>query len=509
MPPMRRTENYQEEKMKKFIRLASLAMAGLAVTACLASCGDDSGKANETTATTTASDSTSTVEQVKDLYGSLDYTGQKFRILALEAGQQWYTFISDTANEVWFEDAGSDVLQKAIYERNDQTQKLLGIEITPVWGGGSDKIYERLIQDTAAGVDDYDVAFLSLANALTVAQSGATMNFNNTSTFDPEHSWWNQKFIKECTLYNEDLYAVAGALNIWDDCSNNCYIFNKDLLEKYDVAIPYDAVFDGTWTLDTLVEDIKKLTVDVNGDQEFDENDNWGIGTYGSGVSFALSGFDGGIAKMTDDGYPEIVCNNEITIQKCKDWFDKVTNSECLYNLGVNGTTSYEDLFEQGQLAFGMTNLTHPFKLRNMNDEYGILPEPKYNTDQAEYTSTVNTAFFTSYVLPKNCQDPDMAAACLEVMSGYSVDTLDDSLHTILFGSKLTRDQESRKVLTMISDTISFDWAGIGGWNNGLGACFEMRQGSSFTLASSLASTVDSAQEGLNAMLDAFASRQN
>lgn len=102
-----------------------------------------------------------------------------------------------------------------------------------------------------------------------------------------------------------------------------------------------------------------------------------------------------------------------------------------------------------------------------------------------------------------------MAAACLEVMSGYSVDTLDDSLHTILFGSKLTRDQESRKVLTMISDTISFDWAGIGGWNNGLGACFEMRQGSSFTLASSLASTVDSAQEGLNAMLDAFASRQN
>ena len=143
-----------------------------------------------------------------------------------------------------------------------------------------------------------------------------------------------------------------------------------------------------------------------------------------------------------------------------------------------------------------------------MSDEYGILPEPKYNTEQQDYTSTVNTAFFTAYVLPKNCQDPNMAAACLEVMSGFSVDTLDDSLHTILFGSKLTRDQESRKILTIISETISFDWSGIGDWNNGLAACFEMRQGSSFTLASSLASTVDSAQTGLDSMLESFSTLQ-
>ena len=493
--------------MNKFIKMVSLLMAGLTVTACLASCGDDKTNGGETTQTTTSGEGSTTADDVRAMYGDMDYSGQKLRILALEAGEQWYTFISDTANEVWFEDAGSDVLQKSIYERNDMTQKLLGIEIVPVWGGGSGKIYDRLVQDTAAGVDDYDVAFLSLANALTAAQGGSTMNFNDTNTFDPSHTWWNQRFIEDCTLFNEDLYAIAGAINIWDDCSNNALIFNKDLLENYGVEIPYDAVFDGTWTVDAFVSAIKKLTVDVNGDQEYDENDIWGVGTYGSGVAYALSGFDGGIAKMTDDGYPEIVCNNEQTIEKCKYWFDNVTNSDCLYNQGVNGSTSYEDLFEQGQLAFGLTNLTHPFKLRNMEDEYGILPEPKYNADQAEYTSTVNTAFFTAYVLPKNCQDPDMAAAGLEVMSGFSVDTLDDSLHTILFGSKLTRDQESRKILTMISDTISFDWSGIGDWTNGLGACFEMRQGSSFTLASSLASTVESAQQGLDGMVESFSSR--
>lgn len=136
--------------MNKFIKMVSLLMAGLTVTACLASCGDDQTNGGETTQTTTSGEGSTTADDVRAMYGDMDYSGQKLRILALEAGEQWYTFISDTANEVWFEDAGSDVLQKSIYERNDMTQKLLGIEIVPVWGGGSGKIYDRLVQDTAA-----------------------------------------------------------------------------------------------------------------------------------------------------------------------------------------------------------------------------------------------------------------------------------------------------------------------------------------------------------------------
>lgn len=102
-----------------------------------------------------------------------------------------------------------------------------------------------------------------------------------------------------------------------------------------------------------------------------------------------------------------------------------------------------------------------------------------------------------------------MVATTLEVMGGYAVGTVDASLHDIVFESKLTRDAESRRVLKICQETVSFDWADIGGWarvgGTGLTSSFAgQRMGASFTLASALASQIDSAQESLNEMIDAF-----
>ena len=83
--------------------------------------------------------------------------------------------IGENASEVWFEDAGSDVLQRAVYERNRKTQNLLGIEIKPVYTGSVN-------DDVTAGIDEYDVALIPLGDSMVVAQNGNTLNFNNIST---------------------------------------------------------------------------------------------------------------------------------------------------------------------------------------------------------------------------------------------------------------------------------------------------------------------------------------
>ena len=69
------------------------------------------------------------------------------------------------------------------------------------------------------------------------------------------------------------------------------------------------------------------------------------------------------------------------------------------------------------------------------------------------------------------------ALTALEVMSGYSVDTLDYNLHEILFASKLTRDRESRQVLKILQNTISFDWAYVGDWREILSPSTISRRG--------------------------------
>lgn len=491
----------------KSIKALSLFLAAITCFSLLASCE----QTGEDTAVTTTS-AVSTDEQdadllVEQLYGERDYDGQKFRILAVEAGQMWYTLISDTANEVWFEDAGSDLLQKSVYERNKKTEDLLNIEITPVWGGTAQDVRDKVTEATLTNIDDFDVAFASLVELMICASNGSLLNLNNYDSFDCTHPWWNEKFVENITLFDTDLYVIAGAVNIWDDCSLEALIFNKDYLERYGCDDPYQMVFDGTWTIDNQRKIMKQCTADVNGDQEMDDSDNWGASGLGIILYSGMYGLDTGITRMSDSGIPELVCTSEDHITKVQAYFNTVMNSDALYQQGIEGEKGYTEMFIDGQSGILMANLATLFSLRNMEDEYGVLPLAKYNEEQKNYTGLNNGSIYTCYAVPKNCTDPDFALACLEVMSGYSVDTLDYNLHEILFVTKLTRDQESRKVLKMLQDTISFDWSYVGEWRGNLVSMYDLKAGWPFTLASNLESEKDAAQARLDEMIDGFVNR--
>ena len=245
------TNNGQNERtnmMKK--RLLSLILAALTVSVTLASCVGQTGE-DETTAgaETTVGDETPG-ELVRQLYGERDYGGRKLRILAVGAGAQWYNLIGSEANEVWFEDAGSDLLQKSVYERNKSSEQLLNMEIVPMWCNSSQEVREKVVSAALANIDDFDVSFASLPEQMTAAANGALLNLNDYDSFDGTHSWWNEKFVKNITLFGTDIYVIAGAINIWDDCSIEALIFNKDYIERHGCAGAYQMVFDGEGAID-------------------------------------------------------------------------------------------------------------------------------------------------------------------------------------------------------------------------------------------------------------------
>ena len=233
---------------KNLAKLISLFLiASMAVTFAASCTKDEVKPGSDTTPQSTAPvsdpDDDNADAIVERLYGDKKYDGEVFRIQCVEPGGSWLYMIGENASEVWFEDAGSDVLQRAVYERNRKTQNLLGIEIKPVYTGSVN-------DDVTAGIDEYDAALISLGDSMVVAQNGNTLNLNNISTMDSSRDWWDNQFVKDCTLFGEDLYAIAGAINIMDDCATSVLLFNKDLLERNNCEIPYQKVFDGTWTVD-------------------------------------------------------------------------------------------------------------------------------------------------------------------------------------------------------------------------------------------------------------------
>lgn len=291
-------------KDKNIIKIVSLLLVSTMSAAMLFSCGGkEENKPQDGTQTGSSNSETELTESQKlaeELYGARksDYSGRKFRVYALEPGSHGYNQIGESANEVWFEDAGSDVFQKSIFERNRSTQELLGIEITPVWGKTSEEIADKINMDKDAGTDDYDAALLSLMEGMNCAQNDAVLNLMDYSSFDESHPWWNQTFVKQCTLFDNQIYTIAGAINIWDDCSNRMMVFNQDILDRYNCESPYQQVFDGTWTIENMMASAMACTQDLNGDGEYDENDCWGVGSGGMTLYDNITGLDTAVSKI-------------------------------------------------------------------------------------------------------------------------------------------------------------------------------------------------------------------
>lgn len=498
---------------KNIIKIVSLLLVSVMTAAMLFSCGgNEENNPQEGTQTgngTSETEQTESEKLVEELYGARksDYSGRKFRIYALEPGSHGYSAIGESANEVWFEDAGSDVFQKSIFERNRSTEELLGIEITPVWGKTSEEIADKINMDKDAGTDDYDAALLSLMEGMNCAQNDAVLNLMDYSAFDETHSWWNQTFVKQCTLFGNQIYTIAGAINIWDDCSNRMMVFNQDILDRYNCESPYQQVFDGTWTIENMMASAMACTQDLNGDQEFDENDCWGVGSGGMTLYDNITGLDTAVSKIGDEGYPVLYCKDEEHVRKVEYFFQNIINTDYMYYEGVTGSDDYMTLFGNSQLAFGYVMLANSFSLRGMEDYCGVLPNAKYNEAQENYTSAANPAWFTAYVVPKTCTDPDFAITCLEVMSAYSVDTLDYNLNEVVLQSKVARDQDARRCFNIIKDTLSFDWSFLGSWRGDLLMAYELKYGYAFNFVSRIESSYDAAQTKLDAMVDFYRDR--
>ena len=109
-------------------------------------------------------------------------------------------------------------------------------------------------------------------------------------------------------------------------------------------------------------------------------------------------------------------------------------------------------LFMIHRLDFASTDT-----LRNMED-YGIIPDAKYDESQENYiTPIVNEVVGIPYVV----KDADMSAMLIEALSFESYKTVRPVYFEIALKRKYSRDEDSNKMLDIIMDGVSCDFAYI------------------------------------------------
>ena len=488
--------------MKNFI---SLSLALILAVLSLLSCSDKGNAKSETdpvestqlSASNTESESETEAEKtvtdtVREKYSSYSYDGYEYKVLAPGPNAHFaYDEVGADVNEVWVEESDGTPLNDAIFARNLATEDLLGIKVTPIFADNDENIRNQVKTEVTAGTTDYDTVLNRMDYIGPQAESGLYLNL--IDHLDTSNPWWDKNIVETFTMFNSKLYWITGDINVFDDFAVEVLFTNKSILEQNGFELPYKDVLEGKWTIDRMYQIAKACEKDLDGDGKM---------TVGKDVIGHIEGNDHikhwiyamgeKSCDIDKDGNLEVNILTESHISAIDTLFSYMVEKQMTY------TGAWQD-FLKGGIVFCGAMLGPINSLREMEDDFGVIPMAKKDEAQERYGNYVSNGWTTAYAIPMTNKDPDRTGVILEVLCGFSTDTVRSALYDVLFAAKLVRDTESVEMLDIIFDTKSYDWAVDFSWG---GNFANLYNGIYNTKNNTYVSGATKSQKIINKMLD-------
>lgn len=455
--------------------------------------------ANDTTTTAKqdeidSTDVTTHASIIRDMHSDKNYEGKEFRILAISPGKHFYYKARDEENEIYFAEEQGDILYDSIYRRNMLTEELLNIKIVPVWGGETGDITTKSRQSILAADNEFDVCFNRLDFNLNLSAEKLMLNLHDIDTFDLYSPWWDQNVVSNFTMFNDTLYTISGDINFYDDYASSPTFFNHRIMAEMGYDFPYQNVFDGTWTIDMMIDMVKETTRDLNGDGLITvDNDMWGFAEGSHAILHYIYACGETMAHIDEKGELQITYNEKLVnvIEKLYEFFNTSKT------VAIGGT--YGSIFREGRKLFFMDMLGSISSLRDMEDDFGVLPMPKWDEKQERYTGYVSNGWTTSFSIPVTNLEPEISAIILDTMCAFSTETVTEAIYDIMLAEKLIRDVESQEMLPLVFASKVYDWAGDLAWAGPLRGIYE---GLLTSNSNNFTSQFESKIESINAARD-------
>ena len=190
-----------------------------------------------------------------------------------------------------------------------------------------------------------------------------------------------------------------------------------------------------------------------------DLEDQYGFLSTTGSLSIFLPSCDQPIMSRGSDGYPELVLNCEKTlniIEKIRKICEDEANSKIdVISLG----DKYINMFVNGQALFFSGYISDVGYFREMRDDFGLIPAPKYDEAQEKYYTLMQG---TSAIcgVPSSVPESDLEFVGLvsESLAALSNQDTRGAVYDAFLKSKILHDEESIKNLDMISGSIVADF---------------------------------------------------
>ena len=429
----------------------SLFLAVLLALSATVSCGD-SGKPEVTTNGDSSSKEEETTDNtVTDDLGDIRFDGEEFTF-----------YLAFPVRTMDVEEETGDIVEDAIYERNRAVEERLGIHLNFVKsglgsGGGDQSTGTQQIRNFIMAGDESNDVYIHVQHSGMPAliSEGCFIDWNTLPNIDFSKPYWYSNCIRDIN-YGTKVFAMTGMYNLEILRFSNILTFNKRIFDELQLAYPYQDVLDGTWTVDKFMDDIKKGTRDLDGDDAITAGtDQFGYwGWVWEQVPALFMGLGGDLVTKDKDNMPVLAVDTEKNIAIVDKMNEIFAMDGAAYERTTYGT--FDKAFKSGLLMFDHNSLADMTNnCRDMEDDFGFIPYPKLDESQEGYNARIGNCAGLSYIPTTNTRG-ELTGAVLEVMSAVSYNTVVPAFFDVALTLKVSRDTESEQMIPIINESASF-----------------------------------------------------
>jgi hypothetical protein len=373
---------------------------------------------------------------VHDSLAPADFDGAAYAVV----GDQ-QTAIAVTADEI-----RGEPVNDAKYNASRRVEERFNVVIShEVITGSTEDFVRDMI---AAGEDRYSIVIAQPASMASTQMAGYYLNLRDVDQFDYSKPWWTRE-TDEVAIGRDKAYIASSFFTYFPLLYARVMVINKEVAANFNLEIPYDKVYDGTWYMDDMLQMCAAATADKDGDGKMTEEDYWGI-SYQL-VRFTTFQASQGVTVISKDenNMPYI----DFDIDRAQRYLDKVYDLLDYY--GFDGKRNQGVAhFMNGNSLFCYCYLRSVCEdIRDSGVTYGFLLTPKLDETQENYIMAGGDQY---WAIPTTAvKRVDMIGTVTEAMSCECYNYVIPAFFESTMQYKLSEAPEDTRVLQMIPDTLT------------------------------------------------------
>ena len=211
--------------------------------------------------------------------------------------------------------------------------------------------------------------------------------------------------------------------------------------------------------IDKFIELTSDMAEDLNGDSVYNENDlltfvgeRVPCGTWQTSL-----GLD--VVVLDEAGKPTVLGMTERFVNA----YDKMSayhqNTPGVMRFASIDAQTYDSmkLFANGQVATMCNFIYSTEYIRDMEDDYGIIPIPKYDTEQENYITQLGTSTSMLFV-PTTASDFALTSKVMESLAYYGYTDVTPKYYEVALKTKYSSDVDMQEMLDLIRETATIDF---------------------------------------------------